>query len=142
MAEFLANPRASPREEPGLQSVLEGGAEGHASGNRKPAGDLARQIQNRFRAVSQVPGLRELRLAESEQILPPAGNRKPASDRAHWIQRPRADNYTENFASSRFQGFREMTSREEAERPPENRLGRSQHAPACPRNRKTSSSFG
>jgi len=36
--------------------------------------------------VSQVPGLGELRLAESEQILPPAGNRKPASDRTHWIQ--------------------------------------------------------
>src|SRR2546427_5069 len=36
--------------------------------------------------VSQVPGLRELRLAESEQILPPAGNRKPASDRTHWIE--------------------------------------------------------
>ena len=33
--------------------------------------------------VSQAPGLRELRLAESEQILPPIGNRKPASDRAH-----------------------------------------------------------
>src|SRR5205807_3087042 len=31
---------------------------------------------------------------------------------------------------------REITSREETERPPENRLGRSQHAPACPRNRK------
>ncbi len=29
----------------------------------------------------------------------------------------------------------EITSREETERPPENRLGRSQHAPACPRNR-------
>src|SRR5713226_8994095 len=36
--------------------------------------------------VSHAPGLRELRLAESEQILPPAGNRKPASDRAHLIQ--------------------------------------------------------
>src|SRR3989442_11464003 len=36
--------------------------------------------------VSQVPGLRELRLAESQQILPSAGNRKPASDRGHWIQ--------------------------------------------------------
>src|SRR5437879_10270661 len=31
---------------------------------------------------------------------------------------------------------REITSREETERPPENRLGRSQQAPACPRNRK------
>src|SRR5712692_9640583 len=29
---------------------------------------------------------------------------------------------------------REITSREETERPPENRLGRSQHAPASPRN--------
>jgi len=35
---------------------------------------------NRSRA-SQAPGLREFRLAESQQILPPAGNRKPASDR-------------------------------------------------------------
>ena len=37
--------------------------------------------------VSQAPGLRELRLAESEQLLPPAGNRKLASDRAQWIRR-------------------------------------------------------
>src|SRR3989442_1683698 len=36
--------------------------------------------------VSQGPGLRELRLAESEQTLPSAGNRKPASDRTHWLQ--------------------------------------------------------
>src|SRR2546425_11085624 len=34
----------------------------------------------------EAPGLREFRLAESQQILPPAGNRKPASDRTHWIQ--------------------------------------------------------
>src|SRR5437870_13844172 len=34
------------------------------------------------------------------------------------------------------QSVREITSREETERPPENRLGRSQQAPACPRNRK------
>src|SRR5712691_10192321 len=36
--------------------------------------------------ISQAPGLREFRLAESEQILPPIGNRKPASDRTHWLQ--------------------------------------------------------
>ena len=36
--------------------------------------------------VWQAPGLRELRLAESQQILPLTGNRKPASDRTHWIQ--------------------------------------------------------
>jgi len=36
--------------------------------------------------VWQAPGLREFRLAESQQILPPTGNRKPASDRTHWIQ--------------------------------------------------------
>src|SRR5207244_4162716 len=36
--------------------------------------------------VSQAPGLREFRLAESEQILPLTGNRKPASDRGHWLQ--------------------------------------------------------
>src|SRR5712692_6056569 len=36
--------------------------------------------------ISQAPGLREFRLAESQQILPPAGNRKPASDRTHWIE--------------------------------------------------------
>src|SRR5712692_6402268 len=35
--------------------------------------------------ASQVPGLRELRLAESQQILPLSGNRKPASDRVHWL---------------------------------------------------------
>src|SRR6266849_2490735 len=34
----------------------------------------------------QAPGLRELRFAVSQQILPSAGNRKPASDRTHWIQ--------------------------------------------------------
>src|SRR3989441_93961 len=36
--------------------------------------------------VSQAPGLREFRLAESQQILPRTGNRKPASDRTHWLQ--------------------------------------------------------
>jgi len=36
--------------------------------------------------VSQMPGLREFRLAESQQILPVIGNRKPASDRGHWLQ--------------------------------------------------------
>ena len=34
--------------------------------------------------VWQAPGLRELRFAVSQQILPSAGNRKPASDRGHW----------------------------------------------------------
>src|SRR5712692_9034353 len=64
--------------------------------------------------------------------------RRPASDfgiRSVWSGGASISN--ENFASSRFQGVREITSREETERPPENRLGRSQHAPACPRNRKT-----
>src|SRR2546426_123198 len=144
----------------------------------------------------QAPGLRELRFAVSQQILPLTGNRKPASDRAHWIQpapcssrrrscpggergdrqsavsadptpsrasptgrriggydykteafqRPRAEHYT-HFREIRNSNFlvppplggrsvREITSREETERPPENRLGRSQHAPASPRNRK------
>src|SRR5713101_4290084 len=36
--------------------------------------------------VWQAPGLREFRLAESQQILPLTGNRKPASDRTHWLQ--------------------------------------------------------
>src|SRR3989449_300019 len=36
--------------------------------------------------VWQAPGLREFRLAESQQILPLIGNRKPASDRTHWIE--------------------------------------------------------
>src|SRR5207245_8489031 len=36
--------------------------------------------------VWQAPGLREFRLAESQQILPVTGNRKPASDRTHWFQ--------------------------------------------------------
>src|SRR6266852_351873 len=36
--------------------------------------------------VWQAPGLRELRFAVSQQILPSAGNRKPASDRGHWLQ--------------------------------------------------------
>src|SRR2546427_5687419 len=42
------------------------------------------------------------------------------------------------FGAPSFVGrsVREITSREETKRPPENRLGRSQHAPACPRNRK------
>src|SRR5712691_3598110 len=62
------------------------------------------------------------------------------------IQRPRAEHYT-RFREIRNSNFlvppplggrsvREITSREETERPPENRLGRSQHAPACPGNRK------
>src|SRR5712692_6447315 len=63
--------------------------------------------------------------------------RRPASDfgiRSVWSGGASISN--ENFASSRFQGVREITSREETERPPENRLGRSRQAPACPRNRK------
>src|SRR5437870_3669041 len=36
--------------------------------------------------VWQAPGLREFRLAESQQILPVIGNRKLASDRTHWLQ--------------------------------------------------------
>src|SRR6266851_3065518 len=36
--------------------------------------------------IWQAPGLREFRLAESQQILPLIGNRKPASDRGHWLQ--------------------------------------------------------
>src|SRR3989442_11277921 len=36
--------------------------------------------------IWQAPGLRELRFAESQQILPLTGNRKPASDRGHWLQ--------------------------------------------------------
>src|SRR5437899_416964 len=36
--------------------------------------------------ISQAPGLREFRLAESQQILPLIGNRKPASDRTHWLR--------------------------------------------------------
>jgi len=128
--------------------------------------------------VSQVPGLREFRLPESQQILPVTGNRKPASDRVLWIQpvpcssrrrscpgrergdrqssvpadptpsrasptgrriggyhykteairQPRADNYT-HFREMRNSNFlvpppggrsvREITNREETERPPE-----------------------
>src|SRR2546425_6040970 len=62
------------------------------------------------------------------------------------FQRPRAEHYTRfrEIRNSNFfgapppggQSVREITSHEETERPPENRLGRSQHAPACPRNRK------
>ena len=55
---------------------------------------LAQEPKARWRSGSatapeqvwQAPGLREFRLAESQQILPLIGNRKPASDRAHWIQ--------------------------------------------------------
>src|SRR6266851_418161 len=36
--------------------------------------------------VWQAPGLREFRLAETQQILLLTGNRKPASDRTHWIE--------------------------------------------------------
>ncbi len=77
-----------------------------APGNGKTARESARQIpacsrlsqepKARWRPgsadptapeqVSQMAGLREFRLAESEQILPPAGNRKLASDRVQWIQ--------------------------------------------------------
>src|SRR2546425_3695957 len=61
------------------------------------------------------------------------------------FQRPRAEHYTRfrEIRNSNFfgapspggQSVREITSREETERPPENRLGRSQPAPACPTNR-------
>src|SRR5712692_7488145 len=53
--------------------------------NRKPAGDLVGR-SNAPEQISQAPGLREFRLAESQQILPLIGNRKPASDRGHWLQ--------------------------------------------------------
>src|SRR5713101_8465872 len=36
--------------------------------------------------IWQAPGLREFRLAESQQILPPPGNRKPAGDVARQIE--------------------------------------------------------
>src|SRR5712692_4629633 len=62
------------------------------------------------------------------------------------FHRPRAEQHTHfrEIRNSNFFGapspggrsVREITSREETERPPENRLGRSPHAPACPRNRK------
>src|SRR5947209_15580231 len=130
--------------------------------------------------VWQAPGLREFRLAESQQILPLIGNRKPASDRTHWLQpapcssrrrscpggergdrqssvsadstpsqtqptgrriggydyktesyqRPHVEHYTRfrEMRNSNFfgapspggQSVREITSREETERPPEN----------------------
>src|SRR5713226_1586518 len=54
--------------------------------NRKPAGEPGSPDPTAPEQLSQAPGLREFRLAASEQILPPIGNRKPASDRAHWIQ--------------------------------------------------------
>ena len=53
--------------------------------NRKPAGDLVGR-SNRSEQVWQAPGLREFRLAESQQILLLTGNRKSASDRTHWLQ--------------------------------------------------------
>src|SRR3989475_733408 len=62
-----------------------------------PAGSrLSQEPKARWRSGSadrtapeqiwQVLGLLELRLAESQQILPLIGNRKPASDRVHWLQ--------------------------------------------------------
>ena len=62
------------------------------SGNYQPRGNgkTARGIGSADRTapgqVWQAPGLREFRLAESQQILPLIGNRKPASDRTHWLQ--------------------------------------------------------
>ena len=62
------------------------------SGNYQPRGNgkTARGIGSADRTapeqVWQAPGLREFRLAESQQILPVIGNRKPTSDRTHWLQ--------------------------------------------------------
>jgi len=55
---------------------------------------LAQEPKARWRSGSatapeqvwQAPGLREFRLAESQQILPLTGNRKPTSNRTHWLQ--------------------------------------------------------
>src|SRR5713226_10697841 len=72
----------------------------------------------------------------------PTGRRIGGHDyKTEAIQGPQADNHTHfrEMTKAIFRvfgkGVREITSREETERPPENRLGRSQHAPACPRNR-------
>jgi len=65
------------------------------SARQIPACRLSQEPKARWRSGSadptapehwQAPGLREFRLAESQQILPPTGNRKPASDRTHWLQ--------------------------------------------------------
>src|SRR5712692_5735356 len=67
------------------------------SARQIPAGSrLSQELKARWRSGSadrtapeqvwQAPGLREFRLAESQQILPLIGNRKPASDRTHWIE--------------------------------------------------------
>ena len=93
------NSHNAPRSRCGAKSGLA------APGNGKTARKSARQIPAGSRLpgtesllemwlgrsiapeqVSQAPGLREFRLAESEQILPLIGNRKPASDRTHWLQ--------------------------------------------------------
>src|SRR5437899_10524414 len=55
-------------------------------GNRKPAGDVARQIEPLPSRSRRHLDYESFRLAESEQILPLIGNRKPASDRGHWLQ--------------------------------------------------------
>src|SRR2546422_3997741 len=54
--------------------------------NRKPAGDLARQIEPLPSRSGRCLDYESFRLAESQQILPLTGNRKPASDRGHWLQ--------------------------------------------------------
>src|SRR6266852_3921552 len=77
----------------------------------------------------------------------PTGRRIAGYDyKTESFQRPRAEQHAHSreMRNSNFFGapspggrsVREITSREETESPPENRLGRSQQAPACPRNRK------
>ncbi len=93
----FGNPNSynAPRSRCGAKSGLA------ALGNGKTARESARQIPACSRLsqepkacwrsgsadptapeqVWQAPGLREFRLAESQQILPPTGNRKPATNR-------------------------------------------------------------
>src|SRR2546427_694692 len=124
-------------------------------GNRKPTSDRTHWLQpapcsSRRRSCpggergdrqSSVPA------DSTPSRASPTGRRIGGYDyKTESFQRPHVEHYTRfrEMRNSNFFGapspggrsVREITSREETERPPENRLGRSQQAPACPRNRK------
>src|SRR5712692_10129149 len=76
VAEFLANHERVPEKNRACKGCSKGAQRG-CPRNRKPPCRPGSADPTAPEQALQVPGLRELRLAESEQILPSAGNRKP-----------------------------------------------------------------
>src|SRR5712691_6037029 len=121
--------------------------------NRKPAGEPGSPDPTAPEQISQAPGLREFRLAESQQIpadstpsrASPTGRRIGGYDyKTESFQRPHVEHYTRfrEMKNSNFFGapplgvgvFGKLPAARKRKDRQRNRLGRSQQAPASPRN--------